>query len=223
MSTVELGELNLQKGKNDIAFDIFFELAQFELSADAQFALIKMCSDGLLNTEQAESLMNWLNRETARGNGYADYNLGLIHEQGTVGGKPDYKKAVEFYLKAIKEEVHDAFSNLGKIYITGSGAEQGVAKDVDRGLDLLEKGAELGSRQAAFTVGGYYGKGEIVPVNHSKAFLYLTLASLQKHDQAKRVLLIMQHAVKEDFSRELDQAQHLYAKIQNMRQLYKLL
>ena len=27
--------------------------------------------------------------------------------------KPDYKKAVEFYLKAIKEEVHDAFSNLG--------------------------------------------------------------------------------------------------------------
>jgi hypothetical protein len=53
--------------------------------------------------------------------------------------------------------------------------------------------------------------------------MYLTLASLQKHDQAKRVLLIMQHAVKEDFSREIDQAQHLYAKIQNMRQLYKLL
>ena len=47
MSTVELGELNLRNGKNDVAFEIFFDLAQYELSADAQFALIKMCSDGL--------------------------------------------------------------------------------------------------------------------------------------------------------------------------------
>jgi len=223
MSSVELGELNLRNGKNDAAFDIFFDLAQFELSSDVQFALIKMCFDGLLKTEQAERLMSWLNRETARGNGYADYNLGLIHEQGTVGGKPDYKKAVEFYLKAIKEEVHDAFCNLGNIFITGTGSEQGVLRDINKGLELLEQGAELGSRQAAYTVGSYYGKGEIVPVNHRKAFLYLTLASLQKHDQAKRILLIMQHAVKEDFSKELEQAQHLYAKIQNMRQLYKLL
>jgi TPR repeat protein len=223
MASVELGELNLRNGKNDVAFEIFFELAQYELSADAQFALIKMCFDGLLTTDQAESLMNWLNRETARGNGYADYNLGLIHEQGTVGGKPDYKKAVEFYTKAIKEEVHDAFCNLGNILITGSGSAQGVSQDINKGLELLEKGAEFGSRQAAYTVGSYYGKGEIVPVNHRKAFLYLTLASLEKHDQAKRILLIMQHAVKEDFSKELEQAQHMYSKIQNMRQLYKLL
>jgi TPR repeat protein len=223
MASIELGELNLRNGKNEAAFEIFFELAQYELSADAQFALVKMCFDGLLTTDQAESLMNWLNRETARGNGYADYNLGLIHEQGTVGGKPDYKKAVEFYTKAIKEEVHDAFCNLGNIFITGSGSAQGVPQDINKGLELLEKGAELGSRQAAYTAGSYYGKGEIVPVNHRKAFLYLTLASLEKHDQAKRVLLIMQHAVKEDFSKELEQAQHMYAKIQNMRQLYKLL
>jgi len=119
--------------------------------------------------------------------------------------------------------VHDAFCNLGNIFITGTGSEQGVLRDINKGLELLEQGAELGSRQAAYTVGSYYGKGEIVPVNHRKAFLYLTLASLQKHDQAKRILLIMQHAVKEDFSKELEQAQHLYAKIQNMRQLYKLL
>lgn len=223
MASIELGELNLRNGKNEAAFEIFFELAQYELNADAQFALVKMCFDGLLTTDQAESLMNWLNRETARGNGYADYNLGLIHEQGTVGSKPDYKKSVEFYTKAIKEEVHDAFCNLGNIFITGSGSAQGVPQDINKGLELLEKGAELGSRQAAYTAGSYYGKGEIVPVNHRKAFLYLTLASLEKHDQAKRVLLIMQHAVKEDFSKELEQAQHMYAKIQNMRQLYKLL
>jgi hypothetical protein len=70
MSTVELGELNLRNGKNDVAFEIFFDLAQYELSADAQFALIKMCSDGLLKTDQIESLMTWLNRESGRGSNY---------------------------------------------------------------------------------------------------------------------------------------------------------
>ena len=35
MSSIELGELNLKQGKHAVAFDIFFELAQFELSADA--------------------------------------------------------------------------------------------------------------------------------------------------------------------------------------------
>jgi len=223
MANIELGELNLRQGKNDVAFDIFFELAQFELSADAQFALMKMCSDGLLKTDQAESLMTWLNRESGRGNGYADYNVGLIHEQGVIGGKPDYKKAVEFYTKAIKEEVHDAFCNLGNIYITGVGAAQGVLRDTDKGAELLAKGAELGSRQAAYTLGSHYGKGEIIQADYRKAFFYLTLASLALHDQAKRILLIMQHSVKEDFSEELERAQHLHAKIQNMRQLYKLL
>lgn len=223
MSSIELGESNLRKGKNDVAFDIFFELAQFELNADAQFALIKMCSEGLLNTDQADSLMSWLSRESGRGNGYADYNVGLIHERGSIGGRPDFKKAVEYYTKAIEEDVHDAFCNLGNIYVSGIGVDQGIPQNIDKGIEFLAKGAELGSRQAAYTLGSYYGKGEIVPLSYGKAFFYLTLASLAKHDQAKRILLIMQHSVKEDFSKELEQAQHLYAKIQNMRQLYKLL
>jgi hypothetical protein len=92
MSSIELGELNLKQGKHAVAFDIFFELAQFELSADAQFALVKMCSEGLLNTEQVESLMSWLNREVGRGNGYADYNVGLIHEKESLEARQTSRK-----------------------------------------------------------------------------------------------------------------------------------
>jgi hypothetical protein len=44
-----------------VAFDIFFELAQFELSADAQLALIKICSDGVLKTDQVKSWLTWFN------------------------------------------------------------------------------------------------------------------------------------------------------------------
>ena len=60
-------------------------------------------------------------------------------------------------------------------------------------------------------------------MNQRLAFYYLSLASLAQHDQAKRILMIMQHTNKEDFSKELEQAQIVNAKIQNMRQLYKLL
>ena len=112
---------------------------------------------------------------------------------------------------------------MGNIYITGVGAAQGIPKDIMKGIDLLAKGADLGSRQAAYTLGSYYGKGEIIPLDNNKAFYYLTLASLAQHDQAKRILVIMQHAVKEDYSKELQEAQVTYQKIQNLRQLYKLL
>jgi TPR repeat protein len=112
---------------------------------------------------------------------------------------------------------------LGNIYITGVGAAQGIPKDIMKGIDLLAKGADLGSRQAAYTLGSYYGKGEIIPLDNNKAFYYLTLASLAQHDQAKRILVIMQHAVKTDYSKELQEAQVAYQKIQNLRQLYKLL
>ena len=56
-----------------------------------------------------------------------------------------------------------------------------------------------------------------------QSFAKLHLLNMAQHDQAKRILVIMQHAVKEDYSKELQEAQVTYQKIQNLRQLYKLL
>lgn len=220
-SRIELGQLNLEKGRNDAAFEIFFDLAKNDLSDDANYALTKMCFDGKLSAEQIEIFYEFQNSNSSLGNGYAHFNVGLMHERGMGEIKQDYKTAIQYYEKAIKEEVHDAYCNLGYIYVLGSAMEQGVPRNVEKGAELLAKGAEEGSRQAAYTLGSLYGKGEFIAQDLKKAFYYLTLAALAKHDQAKRVLYIFEHAHKGNYSEQFDAAEKQHWKIINMRRLYK--
>jgi uncharacterized protein len=100
--------------------------------------------------------------------------------------------------------------------------EHGVPRDVEMGIKyLLAVGAEEGSRQCAYTLGSLYGKGEFIPQDLKKAFYYLSLAALQGHDQAKRVLHIFVHSHKENYDEEMTAAELQFGKIQNLRMLYK--
>jgi len=219
--SIELAQLNLNRGHNEAAFEIFMDLAQNELNDDANYALTKMCWDNKLTTEQIELFYAFQSTSSSLGNGYGLFNMGLIHEKGLGKIKQDYKTAVQYYEKAIKEEVHDAYCNLGSIYLMGTGMEQGVARNVERGAELLTKGAEEGSRQSAYILGSLYGKGELIAQDLSKAFYFLTLAAMAKHDQAHRVLHIFQHTHKGNYVQEFDAAEQQYFKIQNMRRTYK--
>ncbi len=219
--SIELAQLNLNRGHNEAAFDIFMELAKNDLNDDASYALTKMCWDGKLTAEQIELFYEFQSSSSSLGNGYAIFNMGIIHEKGLGKIKQDYKTAVQYYEKAIKEDVHDACCNLGSIYLMGTGMEQGVARNVERGVELLTKGAEEGSRQSAYILGSFYAKGEFVAKDLSKAFYFLTLAAMAKHDQAYRVLHIFQHAYKGNYVQEFDAAERQYSKIQNMRFTYK--
>lgn len=219
--SIELAQLNLNRGHNEAAFEIFMDLAQNDLNDDANYALTKMCWDGKLSAEQIELFYDFQNTSSSIGNGYALFNMGLMYEKGLGRIKQDYKTSVQYYEKAIKEEVHDAHCNLGSIYLMGTGMEQGVARDVERGIELLTKGAEDGSRQSAYTLGSLYGKGEFIAQDLCKAFYFLTLAAMAKHDQAHRVLHIFQHAHKGNYVQEFDAAEERYQIIQNMRRTYK--
>jgi TPR repeat protein len=219
--SIELAQLNLNRGHNEAAFDIFMELAKNDLNDDASYGLTKMCWDGKLTAEQIELFYEFQSSSSSLGNGYAIFNMGIIHEKGLGKIKQDYKTAVQYYEKAIKEDVHDACCNLGSIYLMGTGMEQGVARNVERGVELLTKGAEEGSRQSAYILGSFYAKGEFVAKDLSKAFYFLTLAAMAKHDQAYRVLHIFQHAYKGNYVQEFDAAERQYSKIQNMRFTYK--
>ena len=219
--SIELAQLNLNRGHNEAAFEVFMELAQNNLNDDASYGLTKMCWDGKLTAEQIELFYEFQSSSSSLGNGYAIFNMGVIHEKGLGKIKQDYKTAVQYYEKAIKEDVHDACCNLGSIYLMGTGMEQGVARNVERGVELLTKGAEEGSRQSAYILGSFYAKGEFVAKDLSKAFYFLTLAAMAKHDQAYRVLHIFQHAYKGNYVQEFDAAERQYSKIQNMRFAYK--
>jgi uncharacterized protein len=222
-SRLDLATLNLRKGRYAAAFELFFELAVNDFDQEAQFALTKMCFDGHLDAEQISKLFTWVNSNSSLGNGYAHFNVGLMHERGMGEIKQDYKTAIEYYEKAVKEEVHDAYCNLGNIYALGLGEEQGIPRDIFKGIAYLAEGAQEGSRQAAYTLGCLYEKGEYIPQDHKKACYYLVLATLQKHDQAHRVLIMFQHANKGNYDLEFDAAEAQYGKIQNMRKLYRCL
>ena len=218
---IDLAQLNLQRGKYEVAFDILYDSAVNDQNDDALFLLTKMTFDGNLNAEQMEKFYELQNGHTSIGNGYALFNVGLMHERGLGKVPQSYKVAVEYYQKAIKEEVKDAFCNLGNIYAMGLGMEQGVPRNVDLGVKYLTIGAEEGSRQCAYTLGSLYGKGEFVPLDLKKAFYFLSLAALQGHDQAKRVLHIFVHTHKENYDAEMEAAERQFGKIQNLRLLYK--
>jgi hypothetical protein len=220
---IELGQLNISKGKYDVAFDILYDCAVNEQNDDALFLLTKLTFDGNLNAEQMAKFYELQNGHTSTGNGYALFNVGLMYERGLGNVPQSYKTAVEYYQKAVKEEVKDAHCNLGNIYALGLGMEQGVPRNVELGIKLLTVGAEEGSRQCAYTLGSLYGKGEFIPQDLKKSFLYLSLAALAGHDQAKRVLHIFVHSHKENYDAEMDAAQQMYGKIENLRQLYKCL
>lgn len=216
-SALELGRLNLEKGKVDVAFDIFFDLARNDLDDDAMYMLTRMTFDGQLNPEQIELFYELQNSHSSYGNGYALYNVGLMHERGLGKVVQNYKIAVEYYEKAIKEEVHDAYCNLGNIFALGLGKTQGVPRDIFKGLELLAKGADYGSRQAAFTLGSLYHKEEYIPQDISKSAYYLALAAKLGHEQAKRVLIIFAHAHKgENFDKEINAANQTFSEIDNM-------
>jgi TPR repeat protein len=220
---IELGQLNMEKGKFDVAFDILYDCAVNDQSDDAVFLMTKMVFDGNLPPETMGKFYEFQNGHTSAGNGYALFNVGLMHERGLGSLPQSYKIAIEYYQKAIKEEVKDAYCNLGNILALGLGMEQGIKRNVEAGVEYLAIGAAEGSRQCAYTLGSLYGKGEFIPLDLKKAFYYLSLAAFQGHDQAKRVLHIFVHTHKENYDAQMDAAQLQYGRITNMRQLYKCL
>jgi len=220
---IELGQLNMQKGKFDVAFDILYDCAVNDQNDDAVFLMTKMVFDGHLPPELIEKFYEFQNGHTSAGNGYALFNVGLMHERGLGKVAQNYKVAVEYYQKAVKEEVKDAYCNLGNILALGLGIDQGVPRDINMGIKYLSVGAEEGSRQCAYTLGSLYGKGEFIPLDLKKSFYYLSLAALQGHDQAKRVLHIFVHTHKENYDAEMTAAELQFGKIQNLRMLYKCL
>jgi len=220
---IELGQLNMQKGKFDVAFDILYDAAVNDQSDDAVFLMTKMVFDGNLPPETMGKFYEFQNGHTSAGNGYALFNVGLMHERGLGSLPQSYKIAIEYYQKAIKEEVKDAYCNLGDILALGLGMEQGIKRDVELGVEYLSIGAAEGSRQCAYTLGSLYGKGDFIPLDLKKSFYYLSLAAFQGHDQAKRILHIFVHTHKENYDAQMDAAQLQYGKILNMRQLYKCL
>jgi len=109
-----------------------------------------------------------------QGNAGAQFNLGLLYEEGQ-GVPQDYVQAAKWYRKAAEQGHASAQFNLGLMYANGLGVAQNYAE----ALKWYRKAAEQGLAQAQTNLGLMYRKGQGVTQDDAEAVRWYRLAAEQ--------------------------------------------
>ena len=104
----------------------------------------------------------------------AQYNLGLLYEQGYYV-EEDGAKAFEWYLKAAKQKSTEGMTSVGMCYYKGIG----VTPDLDKALSWLNKAAEEKDSRAQLLLAEIYAKDNRCK-DKDKALLWF--CKLAEHD-----------------------------------------
>ena len=108
----------------------------------------------------------------AQGDVMAQYNLGLMYDNGT-GVAQDYKEAVRLYGLAAAQGLAKAQSNLGVMYANG----QGVAQDYKEAARLYGLAAAQGNAGAQSNLGVMYSNGQGVAQDYVRAHMWYNLGA----------------------------------------------
>lgn len=108
----------------------------------------------------------------AQGNAKAQYNLGLMYDNGQ-GVPKDYKEAARFYRLAAAQGNADAQYNLGRMYYTGEGLPQDY-KEAVRWYRLAAAQRDAG---AQYMLGRMYATGRGVPEDYVRAHMWFSLSA----------------------------------------------
>jgi TPR repeat protein len=137
------------------------------MKARISFLLIFILALGLAactDNETREQKFTHTQRLAQKGDAGAQYNLGLMYDQG-YGVSPDARKAAAWFEKAAEKGEANAQYRLGSLYYRG----QGVTRDWTRAAQWYKKAAEHGSIPAQAALGNMYLLGEGVLRDSSKA------------------------------------------------------
>lgn len=86
----------------------------------------------------------WFNKSAEQGNARAQYYVGLMYTEGK-GVEQSEKQAAVWYEKSAEQGYAPAQSYLGVLYLFGI---DGIEKDQDKAVELLQKAAKQGDQQA---------------------------------------------------------------------------
>ncbi len=114
----------------------------------------------------------------------AQANLGWMYQTGK-GMPKDLKKAIEWYLKAAKQDHVIAKNNLGVMYENGWGTK----KNLKRAAYWYREAASTGYSYGQYNYGKMLLEGAGVDKNSKEATYWLGLAALQGVDDAKGLLI----------------------------------
>lgn len=95
----------------------------------------------------------------------ADYQVGLLYQNGQGMAAPNNAAALDWFEKAAAAGSADAEDALGEIYVNG----QGVAIDYGLALGWFQKAAAGGSSEAEYHIGRRYLNGQGVAQNYATA------------------------------------------------------
>ena len=118
--------------------------------------------------------VKWFRLAANQGNAEAQFNLGVMYEQGQ-GVPQDYAAAVKWYRLAAEQGNAQAQLNLGAMYDNGPGVTQGYVQAVA----WYRKGAEQGFASAQYNLGVMYTNGQGVPQDYVQAHKWFNLAASQ--------------------------------------------
>ena len=96
--------------------------------------------------------------------------------------KPDESQALAMIRKRVDKGDPKAIFNLGNKYCSG---QYGLVKDVTRAVELHERAAELGVKEAHFNLGCTYAEGTDVEKDLAKALRHYEAAVMCGHVDAR--------------------------------------
>ncbi|KAF9147283.1 hypothetical protein BG015_011100 [Linnemannia schmuckeri] len=134
--------------------------------ANAMVTLGDRYKDGREVHKDDQTAIDWYCKAAEQGHPRAQYNVGLLHEQGYGDVPQDHAKAYEWFLKSAVQGYVDAQAKVSQAYTKGTG----VPKDNIKAMEWAVKAAENGHAEMQYNMGAAYEKGRGVPQSDSMSF-----------------------------------------------------
>ncbi|MDI9347920.1 MAG: tetratricopeptide repeat protein [Methylacidiphilales bacterium] len=127
--------------------------------------------DGQVVPKDYERAKEWLERASTLGSAIAEYNLGVLYQNGqsNVLGKSEYDQAFKWYKKSSDKSFVLAYVALAKCYYFGFG----VAKDIHQAFNWFLKAAENGDEESMPIVAYLYSRNYSSKLPRPLAWLLL--------------------------------------------------
>ncbi|MDS7945504.1 tetratricopeptide repeat protein [Acinetobacter sp. V110_1] len=132
------------------------------------------CNSSNVKVKSSNSELSKYQKNAENGDPIAQYNMGVVYQQGLSGEKVNLDKAVYWFKKAAEQGEEEAQANLGVIYYTEGTKYTNIPKAVDIFSELSKKD----NRVALNFLGRMYKDGVGVKQDNNKAFNLFNSAAL---------------------------------------------
>ena len=153
----------------EAAIDKFEEAAEQGDDSSHTFLASILLYDTDVERNPAEAV-TWLNKSAERGNPRAQAMLGIaissLNDLAPEGIVIDDTKAFEWVSRSLDQECPLAYSYAGQMYLASTGVEE----DLEKAVELFQKGAELGNADAMVNLGWQLAHGQGIEKDEKKAF-----------------------------------------------------